>query len=483
MDRARMTAGEDNERQEARAKGHRRYLSSWHIYLSIILSVIFVLFFFWLARFLMGKPLVTITNKDFKNLSKPADYDPNLDAAPLYLSLIREFSEIPRPVAEYLGSWPTDVNTDDLQTISDWLTEKGEAIESAQQAASRPYCWTPGKNALQEKIVWLPDVGRALLCRSILNAYRGQYQSAAEDLVTCYKAGKQLAGPKPIVEQLVGLVMRASVVEAAFTILAYSPQDEQLIRLFDESFQQLIPADSTFFDLQYEKLFWTYQIQRAFTENGRGDGHLLPSIRYVATYQALPDKSETVQWKYKPSVLDYTPRNIWYAATCPRKTQTLELLEKCFVHLQKVALVSPKESRGKTNKKLKELQAEVNEKSFLKSSPWTGSHMELIERARRIRINELGLLVTLKILSYKLEKGEFPQSLDDVAAAGYIEYLPMDPYSDGSLVYRRRGDDFLLYSLGVDFDDDGGVRSQWGEDETGGDQVFWPVERPDGKSN
>ncbi|MHC4747260.1 MAG: hypothetical protein ACYS18_08085 [Planctomycetota bacterium] len=28
---------------------------------------------------------------------------------------------------------------------------------------------------------------------------------------------------------------------------------------------------------------------------------------------------------------------------------------------------------------------------------------------------------------------------------------------------------------GADFDDDGGVRSRWGEERDGGDQVFWPV--------
>jgi len=34
----------------------------------------------------------------------------------------------------------------------------------------------------------------------------------------------------------------------------------------------------------------------------------------------------------------------------------------------------------------------------------------------------------------------------------------------------------LLYSLGADFDDDGGKPSKWGEGEKGGDQVFWPLE-------
>jgi hypothetical protein len=53
----------------------------------------------------------------------------------------------------------------------------------------------------------------------------------------------------------------------------------------------------------------------------------------------------------------------------------------------------------------------------------------------------------------------------------------MDPYSDGPLVYRRQGGDFILYSFGADFDDDGGVHSRWGDSHQGGDQVFWPVQK------
>ena len=51
----------------------------------------------------------------------------------------------------------------------------------------------------------------------------------------------------------------------------------------------------------------------------------------------------------------------------------------------------------------------------------------------------------------------------------------MDPYSDKPLVYKRLDNSFTLYSLGADFDDDGGTPSNWGEGDKGGDAVFWPV--------
>ena len=67
-------------------------------------------------------------------------------------------------------------------------------------------------------------------------------------------------------------------------------------------------------------------------------------------------------------------------------------------------------------------------------------------------------------------------TLQELVSTNYIEELPMDPYSDRPLVYKRMDGDFILYSLGADFDDDGGISSKWGEGEQGGDHLFWPVE-------
>jgi hypothetical protein len=50
-----------------------------------------------------------------------------------------------------------------------------------------------------------------------------------------------------------------------------------------------------------------------------------------------------------------------------------------------------------------------------------------------------------------------------------MRYLPQDPYSDSILVYRIVGDDFKLYSLGEDFEDNNGdavkevgILNMWG---------------------
>jgi hypothetical protein len=87
------------------------------------------------------------------------------------------------------------------------------------------------------------------------------------------------------------------------------------------------------------------------------------------------------------------------------------------------------------------------------------------------------LITTLALFRYKADKGRLPEKLDELVSAGYLNALPTDPFSGSSLVYKRLGDDFMLYSFSLDCDDDSGTRSKWGAGKQGGDQVFWPVQQ------
>ena len=98
----------------------------------------------------------------------------------------------------------------------------------------------------------------------------------------------------------------------------------------------------------------------------------------------------------------------------------------------------------------------------------------------RSRTEVDAVLALLAILRYETDHQQLPESLEQLVSAGYLQHLPRDGYSPGPLVYKPTADGFLLYSWGVDFDDDGGARSKWGHGEQGGDQVFWPIQPSDG---
>ena len=58
-------------------------------------------------------------------------------------------------------------------------------------------------------------------------------------------------------------------------------------------------------------------------------------------------------------------------------------------------------------------------------------------------------------------------NLKQLVDTGYLKAVPMDPFSSGPLVYRRKNNDFVLYSVGRHSQDNGG---------TNDDIVFWMVD-------
>ncbi|MHC4310456.1 MAG: hypothetical protein ACYSSN_10955 [Planctomycetota bacterium] len=89
-------------------------------------------------------------------------------------------------------------------------------------------------------------------------------------------------------------------------------------------------------------------------------------------------------------------------------------------------------------------------------------------------------VAVLAILRYSKDKGSFPEDLEQLISAGYLKQPPDDVFSVKPLVYRKTDDDFILYSVGPNFTDEGG---EYSRDSKGriknwlhnGDTVFWPV--------
>ena len=63
--------------------------------------------------------------------------------------------------------------------------------------------------------------------------------------------------------------------------------------------------------------------------------------------------------------------------------------------------------------------------------------------------------IALALKLYKHETGSYPETLAPLAP-GILKSVPLDPFTGKPFVYRREGEGFLLYSVGVDFTDNGG---------------------------
>lgn len=120
-------------------------------------------------------------------------------------------------------------------------------------------------------------------------------------------------------------------------------------------------------------------------------------------------------------------------------------------------------------------ERELSELGVLAPVRFIVTGLDRVDILRRTRdAGQNGARAVLRIHAYRRANGSWPATLKD-AMKGESPTLRWDPFSGGELVYKIVKDDFLLYSLGVNGDDDGGKRGERPSDEKG-DYVFWPLQ-------
>ena len=80
--------------------------------------------------------------------------------------------------------------------------------------------------------------------------------------------------------------------------------------------------------------------------------------------------------------------------------------------------------------------------------------------ARETRTASLGAAqISLALVAYRSATGSYPDSLDQLQAAGWE--IPKDLFGASPYRYRREGNGFVVYSVGSDMKDDGGLDPYW----------------------
>ncbi|MHC4062671.1 MAG: hypothetical protein ACYSR6_13870, partial [Planctomycetota bacterium] len=373
----------------------KRFLTPCRVCLIVLISV-FLLFAAWLANFLMAERLVTIRYEDLENLSGPTNYDPNQNAAPLYREVVSQFGDAPEFLTERIKLAPADLGANDLAIIAQWLQENRVVLALAERAAWKPYCWTDDPDNLAPytvafEVAPLVDVARALRWRSLIEARNDNLLSSSRDIATCYRVGKHLEGPKVLVEQMASIVIKTIALDGAFTILCQAPDDPNLIHLLLKSFVQELHTSHKVIDWRYEKLFTELAIQSSFSDDGKGDGHLIPDGPFITYLEVFPGGRfvERKRFHLQP-FLNY-PLRIYQAAKAPGKKESLNLAQRCFDSLTMVAARTPWQGRDGAND-VAEMCLKLSQNDFLNSVLAYDHFLSCVRKGHWVKAQQAGLL-------------------------------------------------------------------------------------------
>lgn len=440
----------------------------------VITKIIAITLFLWAAN------LNTIRAEDavkidyvakFNELSRPADYNENDNAAPYYQKAFELCTAPPEQLSPSdLKTWPKYLNKEKQTQLKNWVLANNDALEQLRFGSQKP-CYWPEYLGDSLWSIAFPSLAQArkltlaITSSAKLNAADGNFKTAFSDLLLCRQFKNHLMGKKPLIDQLVGMSVESLANDAAFQILDKRQPPSNLLKDFQGQLSALRANQTYAIDFTFDRLLAYDHIQRIFTDDGQGSGHIITSSS--GQTQNLSEE-EKMLISSMLSQLTKQQKRDWNKM---EKRQTTELANRVFEYLGSAALKMPYQlhKKGKAIDKITNEMTETNPMLNL----LTPAFGKAIEMSHRTRTQTDALITTIAVLRYKADKNQLPENLDRLVADGYLNNPPQDPYSAGPLTYKRTDYNFLLYSLGANFDDDGGTPDRWGQE--GGDHVFWPL--------
>ncbi len=401
---------------------------------------------------------------EYKAIVGVDELDPNDNARDFYEKARQSVIDVPNEWYQVKDMWPVHWSEEQCVAISSWLSASEQALDYVVKGSQKPYYWPEFSGSLMlaaiPDIAWVRNVTSALYARSQLYAADGELDHAISDLVTCFRLGAHFTGRWVLVAQIRGSSTRGFAMKGAFSILANTQVQPVTLRHLQTRLEQLRANGMYSFDFTAERFVFYDCIQRMFTDDGNGDGYIPEvALRIPGPWKSfLPGFSE--QQKHDLLKLD--------------RRQTTILTDELFDRLAEATKMTAWQFQNDANHVRTGIETVIERNAYI--AFLAGSYIKTLDLASRMQTDLEALIATVAILRYEAERGQLPSSLETLVDEGYLRALPQDSYSDGPLIYRRTDDGFILYSLGADFDDDGGTPSRWGEGEKGGDQVFWPVE-------
>ena len=362
-----------------------------------------------------------------------------------------------------------------------WVEQNEPDWQEYVKASRKPYYWRAYEvgGVADDKGEWLvsimlpelpPVKGLAKLGRWRVRIEReqGRPEEALDTCVTIARVGRHWQDRKGLIEQLVGIAISALAHTEIMKTCAANGVSAGVLTRTQHALEEIYRPAYPLIDISTEKLMFLDTVQHVFTDGGPGGGHLIPrEMAPLIHWQGDTDPEEQLQ---------AVALGLLHAGRDETVSQGMELFDR----VSETIKLSPYTRRGGKVTSMHDALKGLSKYRYAFVRAMLPALDRAGELAYRAKAMHEATLTVLALQRWRLEKGEYPEELQGLVGGGYLKTLPSDPYSDGPLRYEWQGDDFLLYSLGGDFDDDNGTRvegSTWGDEDTSGDYVFWPVER------
>ena len=446
------------------------------------------------ARLFVGRPSVTVDYVAWLSDHVRQGRDESLNAKPDIERAARmaaELSSLNDVLPKNGFDWPRAMNESERQAVAKLIDESAEAFDALGEALRKSDYWTDyrssepnGPQDSADNSTGLPQVNSGLVypmavneavnpslanyrklaqklrLRALQRAWQGNLEGAFDDCLALYRIGWRLEGQGLLVEQLVGIALEALANATIETIMANAEVSADLLQRAQRELQKGFASQQKLLDVTAEKIFLYDYIQQTFTDDGGGRGRPLKAAMPLVVGDWRTGVRGLVTFSY------------------PGRRETKRKVDAFYDELERSLEQMPWEMGPED--RLERL-GRAAEGSFMLEI-LCASHLRLGNLTWRLQTGRRADLTILAAQRFHRDRGVYPDMLGTLVTEGYLDQVPIDPYSGRPFAYRRTNDGFLLYSWGENRQDDGG---QMGTGYKGqprmfadnGDWVFWPQSR------
>jgi len=403
--------------------------------------------------------------------------DESLNAEPYYRQALESCVELSGTLDKIERWWPTQSPPEQQVMARKWVQANAQALGRLELGARKPGYWFQYRgeritdfdqphHIRQARILFT-----ALVVRMRLRAADGDVRGAIDDLLLCYRFGSDMKSRPLMTDQLLGIAIQAQPLQTGFQILGRTTVGRDLRDLLQTRLAELSKDRDFVIDLRGDELAALDTLQTACAKLPADYKDFDANSTDLAQREFMDKAAVEMSRILK---LDLTTEEFQDSVTSDPPNQLAQRVRMCYAYCDTVSSKTPWQWRREYIDFFADVRDMIDENLLLYALvPAVQQQVQICSRGRATRD---ALMTTLSILKYRDDKGALPDDLESLVSAGYLSRLPMDPYSDKPLIYRRTDGDFTLYSVALNFRDNGGKPSNWGQDVVDGDQVFWPIQ-------
>lgn len=380
-----------------------------------------------------------------------------------------------------------ELTEEEKEEIKKWVQQNESARREFVAGSLKEYCYRQAEYNSKDKKKWLwnillPELGtlrnlsRLGIWRSRMAIEQGRIKQGLEDCLAVIRTGRFWQEHKLfIVEQLVGMALSRLGHNEILLILESEDIAADDLHWLQGQLSQIYADGYPLMDIEGEKLAFMDIVQHTFTDGGPGGGHLIPNrLAYIMDWI---DDFSRIDGVEPEKTLLFTGPAMYHVG----RDKTVRKANEIYGRMAEMAKMTPYQ-RHINEVKSEDIILSVRKWRYFLISVFMPALDKASEQAFRAKVLHEATLAVSAIKRWQLEKGVYPDSLEQLVSAGYLKRVPMDPFSNKPVVYRKIDEGFMLYSVGLNFEDDSGTIARgddgridkWADE---GDEVFWPVPR------